>query len=95
MEETGNKSPENGFAWGGRILVVLLAILIINVVWSAQTVVWFVVGNGGAESGWPWVWASVIQVGLTAVPLLPLAWKWPALRYRATFQVWLLACLYP
>lgn len=95
MQEPSNENSANGFAWGGRILVILLAIWIVNVVWSAQTIVWFVVGNGGAESGWPWVWASLIQVGLTAVPLLPLAWKWPPPRYRAIFQSWLLACLYP
>lgn len=95
MEEPGNENSASGFAWGGRILVALLAIWIFNVVWGAQTIVWFVVGSGGSDNGWPWVWASLIQVGLTAVPLLPLAWKWPTPRYRAVFQSWLLACLYP
>ncbi|MCL4266976.1 MAG: S8 family serine peptidase [Anaerolineae bacterium] len=95
MQESINENSANGFAWGGRILVILLAIWVVNVVWSAQTIVWFVVGNGGAENGWPWVWASLIQVGLMAVPLLLLAWKWPTPRYRAIFQSWLLACLYP
>ncbi|MBE7531102.1 MAG: S8 family serine peptidase [Chloroflexi bacterium] len=95
MQGPINENSASGFAWGGRILVALLAIWIFHVVWGAQTIVWFVVGSGGSDDGWPWVWASLIQVGLTAVPLLPLAWKWPTPRYRAIFQSWLLACLCP
>lgn len=84
--------PPSWQNWGGRVLVVLLSLWIINVVWGAQASAWLVVtsGNDGA-----WIWASLVQVLLTAVPLFPLAWKWPIRRYRAIFQTWLAACLYP
>lgn len=82
-------------AWGGRLLVALFALWIFNIVWAAQIVPWFVVGSGLSDSRYDWVWANVIQVGLTAVPLLPFAWKWPLARYRAIFRAWLLACLLP
>lgn len=96
MNELNSKeTPPDWQSWGGRLLVVFLGIWIINVVWTAQTAVWFIVGSSGADDGWPWVWATLIQLLLTAVPLLPLAWKWPIRRYRTVFQSWLLACLYP
>lgn len=88
------KTPPTWQTWGGRILIVLLTLWTMNVVWGAQATGWLVTSSGTANGG-PWVWATLIQVGLTAVPLLPLAWKWPIMRYRAAFQTWLLACLYP
>ena len=53
------------------------------------------IGLGTAENEWPWIGATVAQTLLIAVPLIPLALKWPLLRYRSIFQTWLLACAYP
>ncbi len=82
--------------WAGRFLVVAFLFWISFVTYVAQLNAWFGIGfSSGGEPGWRWVSASLIQVGLTAVPLIPFALWWRRSRYRAVFQTWLAAALVP
>ena len=82
-------------SWGGRILVVFLSLWSAFVVLAAQGTPWFMIGSGMADDEWIWVWGTIIQILLIALPTALLAWTWPLLRYRVIFQTWLLACVYP
>jgi hypothetical protein len=88
-------TPPTWQSWGGRILVVFLSLWHAFVILVAQGTPWVMIGSGTAENEWPWVWATFAQTLLVALPLIPLALKWPLLRYRTIFQTWLLACAYP
>ena len=87
--------PPSWQSWGGRVLVVFLSLWGAFVVLAAQGTPWFMVGSGMADDEWIWVWATMVQILLVALPAALLAWKWPLLRYRVIFQTWLLACAYP
>ena len=81
--------------WGGRFFLLAFLFWIIIVTFTAQTAVWFAAVESSAGIEWNWVKSSLIQVGLTAVPLIPFAIWWPNGRYRSIFQTWLVATLVP
>ncbi|MFO7679315.1 MAG: S8 family serine peptidase, partial [Chloroflexota bacterium] len=90
------ESPALWPAWGGRFFLLAFLFWIMVVSYAAQTGVWFAIGFGsGGQAEWLWLRTSLIQVGLTAVPLLPFAFWWPHHRYRAVYQTWLAATLVP
>ncbi|MCP4360894.1 MAG: hypothetical protein GY796_23035, partial [Chloroflexi bacterium] len=62
MEESiADLKPPSWQSWGGRILILLFAFWIINIVWLAQTAVWFIIGSGESDTVWSWMWATIIQ----------------------------------
>jgi hypothetical protein len=90
------ESPALWPAWGGRFFLLAFLFWIMVVSYAAQTGVWFAIGFGsGGQAEWLWLRTSLIQVGLTAVPLIPFAFWWPHRRYRAVYQTWLAATLVP
>lgn len=82
-------------AWGGRFFLLAFLFWIIIVTYAAQTTAWLMAIEFSDNMEWVWVRASLIQVGLTAVPLIPLAFWWPNGRYRSIFQTWLVATWVP
>ncbi len=74
---------------GSRLLVALLAVWIVLVTFGAQGTAW-VQASLDTQPGdlGPWWRASLVQAVLIGLPLLPLAWRWRAQRYRAIFQSW-------
>ena len=90
------REPEQD-TWGLILVIVLLGWIVLVsffihlVAWTAeQTAV--ILGEQ-----WP-AWAGLlVPVGqglALALPLLPLAWRWRSLRYRAVFQTWALAAVF-
>ena len=96
MTNITNSKPKPGWhAWGGRFFLVAFLLWIVTITYSAQGTAWFGTMTFNSGLDWDWVYASWIMVGLTAVPLLPLALWWPHSRYQAVFQTWLAATLVP
>ncbi len=92
---TDSQTQPGWHAWGGRFFLLAFLFWIINVTYTAQGFAWFGALEFNSGLDWFWVNASLIQVGLTAVPLIPFAIWWPYTRYRAVFQTWLVANLVP
>ncbi|MBE2221053.1 MAG: S8 family serine peptidase [Anaerolineae bacterium] len=96
MTNITDSQPKPGWhAWGGRFFLLAFLFWIITVTYSAQSSAWFGAMQFNSGLDWKWVYASLIMVGLTAVPLIPFAIWWPHTRYRAIFQTWLAATLIP
>jgi hypothetical protein len=76
----------------GCVAVVLTIIWIIGVSFSIQFVAWLGTNLFADVATAYWMPPATLWQGcLLAVPLLPLAIFWPVLRYRAIFQMWLIA----
>ena len=91
-----DSQPEPAWhAWGGRFFLLVFLFWIITVTYTAQNIAWFDAMEFNSSLDWFWVTTSLIQVGLTAVPLIPFAFWWPHTRYRSIFQTWLVATMVP
>ncbi|PIE80882.1 MAG: peptidase S8 [Chloroflexi bacterium] len=92
---TNSPSAPGWHAWGGRFALLAFLFWTIGVTYTAQSSAWFKALEFNSGLDWFWVNSSLIQVGLTAVPLIPFAIWWPHTRYRAAFRTWLMANLVP
>lgn len=103
MEPTIEPSPPApdiaGADWAGRIIAAFLLLWTTGVTIVAHVVGWgadqVALATGGSLPGWTWLLIVLGQSALIFLPSAILAWFWKRPRYRAVFQLWAVAGLFP
>ncbi|MDQ4078961.1 MAG: hypothetical protein M3220_22300, partial [Chloroflexota bacterium] len=92
------RTPHSNFDVAGCFVMMLLFGWIVGVAAGGYVVTWaaselfIIVGMGWPA--WLWLFVAVGQSLLLALPLVPLAWRWPRSRFRAIFQTWAWGALF-